>query len=109
MNWQEFLLPMNEKFIESLKPKYPEGFHHGVFFENEFNLNEIGDTYFNLANFSKGVVWVNGHNLGRYWNKGPQFHLYCPASWLKRGKNKIVVFDLFQTSPASVNGVRTLE
>jgi beta-galactosidase len=109
MDWQTFLLPMDEKFISSLKPKYPEGFHHGVFFKNEFNLNNTGDTYFDMSNFSKGVVWVNGHNLGRYWNKGPQFHLYCPAPWLRKGKNEIIVFDLFQTNAASVRGVKTLE
>jgi beta-galactosidase len=109
MDWQTFLLPMDEKFISSLKPKYPEGFHNGVFFKNEFNLNITGDTYFDMSNFSKGVVWINGHNLGRYWNKGPQYHLYCPAPWLRKGKNEIIVFDLFQTNSASVRGVKTLE
>ena len=109
MDWQTYLLPMNEKFIQSLKPKYPEGFHHGVFFKAVFTLNEQGDTYFDMSHFSKGVVWVNGHNLGRYWNLGPQQRLYCPATWLKKGNNEMIVFDLFQTEPASVAGQKTLE
>ena len=109
MDWQTFLLPLNEKFVTALKPKYPEGFHHGVFFSSQFELNEKGDTYFDMTNFSKGVVWVNGHNLGRYWNKGPQQRLYCPATWLNKGKNSIIVFDLFKADPASVSGAKTLE
>lgn len=48
-----------------------------------FDLNKIGDTYLNMKNFTKGYVWVNGRNLGRYWNKGPQFKLFCPGVWLK--------------------------
>jgi beta-galactosidase len=35
-----------------------------------------------LNGFQKGYVWVNGHNLGRYWNIGPQDRLYCPGVWL---------------------------
>ncbi|MBS1668825.1 MAG: beta-galactosidase [Bacteroidetes bacterium] len=109
MDWQTYLLPMNEKFVQSLKPKYPEGFHHGVFFKAAFTLAEKGDTYFDMSHFSKGVVWVNGHNLGRYWNLGPQQRLYCPATWLKKGNNEMIVFDLFQADPASVAGQKTLE
>jgi beta-galactosidase GanA len=55
------------------------------------------------------VVWVNGHNLGRYWDIGPQKRLYCPASWLKAGANDVVVFDLHQTAAASLRGAPALE
>lgn len=48
-----------------------------------FDLDEIGDTYLNMKNFTKGYVWVNGRNLGRYWNRGPQQKLFCPGIWLK--------------------------
>jgi beta-galactosidase len=72
-------------------------------------LDEIGDTYIDMSNYQKGVVWVNGHNLGRYWNVGPQYHLYCPANFLKKGNNEIIVFDLHQQQSASIKGVKTLE
>jgi beta-galactosidase GanA len=62
-----------------------------------------------MIKWEKGVVWVNGHNLGRYWNIGPQQRLYCPASWLQQGNNEIVVFDLHRTSPAVVSGKKTLD
>jgi beta-galactosidase len=72
-------------------------------------LNEVGDTYFDASNFRKGVVWINGHNLGRYWYIGPQQRLYCPASWLKKGSNEIIVFDLLQKDAATISGKRTLQ
>jgi beta-galactosidase len=55
------------------------------------------------------LVWVNGHNLGRYWNIGPQHRLYCPAGWLKRGANEIVVLDLHQLQAAPVAGFVEME
>jgi beta-galactosidase len=109
MDWQIFPLPMSEKFIASLKATYPEGNHDGIFFKGSFQLDEIGDTYIDMSNYQKGVVWVNGHNLGRYWNVGPQYHLYCPANFLKKGNNEIIVFDLHQQQSASIKGVKTLE
>ena len=45
--------------------------------------------------FSKGVIWVNNHNLGRYWTSvGPQKHLYVPGVWLKEGENEVIVFEV---------------
>jgi len=32
-----------------------------------------------MSNWTKRLVRVNGHNLGRYWEIGPQHRLYCPA------------------------------
>ena len=36
---------------------------------------------------------INGFNIGRYWEVGPQKTLYVPASLLKNGENEIVVFE----------------
>jgi hypothetical protein len=52
---------------------------------------------------------VFSHNLGRYWNVGPQHSLYCPASWLKKGENEMVVFDLLQEAAPDVSGGRELK
>ncbi len=43
---------------------------------------------------TKGLVWVNGFNLGRYWNKGPTETLYIPSPVLKKGKNEVIVLEL---------------
>lgn len=109
MDWQIFSLPINEKFVAALKPKYPEGFHDGVFFSGTFELMETGDTYFDMHDYTKGVVYVNGHNLGRYWNKGPQQRLYCPGTWLKKGKNQLTVFDMHLQQGAAIKSFRTIE
>ena len=62
-----------------------------------------------MSGYKKGIVWVNGHNLGRYWYVGPQQRLYCPASWLKKGKNTMVVLDLRQQEGVMVKGKKKLE
>jgi beta-galactosidase len=94
---------MNKEFILNLQPS--ENIEKpGVFFKGVFVLKNLGDTYFDLSNYSKGVVWINGHNLGRYWNIGPQYRLYCPASWLKKGTNEIIVFDSHLTGAKPIAG-----
>ncbi|MBS1746511.1 MAG: beta-galactosidase [Bacteroidetes bacterium] len=109
MNWEIFPLSLDDKFIASLKQTKLDGPKEGTFFKGTFTLSKTGDTYIDMSNYDKGVVYVNGHNLGRYWNVGPQFRLYCPASWLKKGANEIVVFDLFKNDAATVSGVKTLK
>ena len=63
------------------------------FYRGSFLLLTTGDTYLDMRGFGKGFVFVNGHNLGKYWEIGPQQTLYIPASWLINGVNEIVVFD----------------
>jgi beta-galactosidase len=54
------------------------------------------DTYLDMRQWGKGVAWVNGHNLGRYWAIGPQQTLYVPAEWLKKGSNTVTVLELLK-------------
>ena len=68
----------------------------------------MADTFFDMHGYGRGAVWVNGHNLGRFWNIGPQFRLYCPASWLKKGSNTITVFDMEGTTSTPVEGFATM-
>jgi len=109
MNWKVFTLPFDENYLNHLKTSGREITRPGNFFKGEFTLSSTGDTYLDMSKWEKGLVWVNGHNLGRYWKVGPQYRLYCPAPWLKTGKNEIIVFDLHQLNPAPVKGVKSLE
>ncbi|MDN5286767.1 MAG: beta-galactosidase [Mucilaginibacter sp.] len=109
MDWQIYPLPMTEDFIKTLKPVQAENEGKGTFFKGTFDLQKTGDTYIDLSKYSKGIIYVNGHNLGRYWNTGPQQRLYCPASWLKKGQNEIIVFDFHQDKAETVSGKTTLE
>uniref|UniRef100_A0A3B4ZFX7 Beta-galactosidase n=1 Tax=Stegastes partitus TaxID=144197 RepID=A0A3B4ZFX7_9TELE len=51
------------------------------------------DTFIRLPGWGKGVAFVNGQNLGRYWFIGPQHFLYLPGPWLRSGENQIIVFE----------------
>jgi beta-galactosidase len=109
MNWQVFNLPCDESYLNRLTYSDKAPLLPGNFFKGEFELSATGDTYLDVTQWEKGVVWVNGHNLGRYWNIGPQKQLYCPAPWLKKGKNEIVIFDLHQLTAKPVAGVKRME
>lgn len=103
MNWRVYPLPLSEEFIRKL-PAGAAGDRPGIFFRGTFDLSETADTFLDLSGYQKGLIWVNGHNLGRYWTIGPQKRLYCPAGWLRHGANDIVVLDLHQFEPATVAG-----
>ena len=64
------------------------------YYRASFTLKKVGDTFINMEAFGKGMVYVNGHALGRFWNIGPQQTLYVPGCWLKKGKNEVVVLDI---------------
>jgi len=108
MNWEQFPLPLDEPFVSRLKTGSGDSDRPGMFFRGEFQVGRTADTFLDLGGYQKGVVWVNGRNLGRYWDIGPQKRLYCPAPWLKKGKNEIIIFDLHQTRAAPVRGEKTM-
>lgn len=64
------------------------------FYRGEFTVNGVADTFLSLDGWIKGVVFVNGFNLGRYWNVGPQRTLYVPGPLLREGSNEINIFEL---------------
>lgn len=97
MNWDVFLLPLTDNWIGTLAAKPRTTDRAGIFFKGTFTLDAPADTYIDMAGYRKGVVWMNGHNLGRYWDIGPQTKLYCPASWLVKGTNSVIVLDLHKT------------
>ena len=77
--------------------------YHGA-----FALERVGDTFLDMRGWNKGIVFVNGINLGRYWKVGPQQTLYVPGAWLHRGTNDIVVFEMNGHSTGAVlTGIRT--
>ncbi|MDX9946796.1 MAG: beta-galactosidase [Bacteroidales bacterium] len=109
MNWKVYNLPMDNKFIYDLRSSNRTPGKRGIFFKGNFFLSAPGDTFLDLSNFQKGIIWINGHNLGRYWNIGPQKRFYCPASFLRKGNNEMIVLDLLQTEPQIVVGFKTAE
>lgn len=64
------------------------------YYRGFFNLKKTGDTFINMETWGKGLVYINGHAIGRFWSIGPQQTLYVPGCWLKKGRNEIVVLDV---------------
>lgn len=112
-NWKVSLLPDELEFYTGAKfeplayfqagadGRLPRGVYRGT-----FTLSKPGDTFLNFENFGKGLVYVNGHALGRIWDMGPQQTLYTPGPWLKKGENEVVVFDILGPKKAVSEGLK---
>lgn len=103
-NWKMYGLPFAsvDKFKYSKKkvgPKLP------VIRQATVIIDKPVDTYFDMSDWGKGSVWINGHNLGRYWNVGPQQTIYVPAEWMKAGANDIVVLELLKTDQRTLRSL----
>ena len=57
-----------------------------------------GDARLELPGLTRGFVWINGFNLGRYWSAGPQRSLYVPGPVLREGANEVWVLELAETA-----------
>ncbi|MGI8950415.1 MAG: beta-galactosidase [Chitinophagaceae bacterium] len=96
-NWKMYKLPLDKQpDLSSYANKYIK--NHPVFYEGSFALSKTGDTFLDMRSWGKGIVFINGYNLGRYWNAGPQQTLYMPGCWLKKGVNNIVIFEQQNTA-----------
>ncbi|MFI6488040.1 beta-galactosidase family protein [Streptomyces sp. NPDC050564] len=67
-----------------------------------------GDAFLELPGWTRGFVWINGFNLGRYWSVGPQRSLYVPGPVLREGVNEVWVLELQEAPPSQETSV-TLE
>ena len=77
----------------SVIDSYPEWCVPGCY-RTTFHVDKPSDTFLDFSTWGKGLVYVNGHALGRIWMVGPQQTLYMPGCWLKEGENEILVFDV---------------
>src|SRR5581483_7532477 len=91
--WKIYCLPLDNQMLASLRfgPATPGT---PAFWRSTFTVEKAGDVFVDLTNCGKGVVWVNGHCLGRYWNIGPTQTAYLPGPWVKAGANEIVILGL---------------
>lgn len=105
-DWEIYALPMDN--LESLS--FNEGHEKDAgptFYKGTVQVDEIGDTFVELPNWVKGFVVVNGFNIGRYWERGPQETLYLPGPLLKKGDNEIIVFELHGTEKPEIQLIDT--
>lgn len=90
-NWTVYPLAMDN--LERLEFSDDNFFEKSAFYKGYIQIGEPCDTFLKLDNFTKGFVTVNGFNIGRYWEIGPQKTLYVPRSILKNGQNEFIVFE----------------
>ena len=75
-----------------------------TFNEYVFDIQDTPkETFIDLSAFGKGIVIVNGFNLGRFYNSGPTLSLYIPGPLLKKGNNQIVIFETEGIVSDSIN------
>lgn len=89
--WKQYRLPLDH--MECLD--YTKGYTKGMpaFYRFVLEVDEPGDTFLELDGWGKGCVFINGFNLGRFWEIGPQRRLYLPAPLFRTGHNEVVVFE----------------
>ena len=93
--WGAYKLPLDPAHLDSLKWQSIADTGKGPkFWRATFPVEKPADTFLDLRSWGKGVVWINGHCLARYWNIGPTQTAYVPGPWLKQGENEIIIFDL---------------
>lgn len=87
------LAPVIERW-DAATPRTARPLAGPVFARGRFELDEAADLFLDTSDWGKGVAWVNGFNLGRYWSRGPQHTLFVPAPILRAGTNDVVIFEL---------------
>ena len=89
--WQHYPLPLDN--LEQLD--FTKGYQEGLpaFYLFEFETDKACDTYLDFSGWGKGCAFINGFSLGRFWELGPQKRLYIPGPLLRKGKNRIILFE----------------
>jgi beta-galactosidase len=101
--WENYALPMTDLSALRFSTSNVRG---PAFLRGQFELSSLGDTFLDMRGWGKGYVWVNGHNLGRYWKIGPQQCLFLPATWLNKGINPVLVLDLEPADHRTLQGIK---
>lgn len=89
-SWDVYPLPMTDLSGLSFGGDEAEA---PAFYEGTFTVEEPADTFLRTDSFKKGFVVLNGFNLGRYWEVGPQKTLYVPGPLLRKGENTLLLFE----------------
>ena len=94
-SWEVFALELDAAQLAGLRyAPCAEGDNAPAFWRGSFALAAAGDTFLDVRSWGKGVAWVNGHCLGRFWNIGPTQTMYVPGPFTRAGRNEVVMLDL---------------
>ncbi|GAT32967.1 beta-galactosidase [Terrimicrobium sacchariphilum] len=103
-NWQVFNMDLGEKMLAGLQWKKGKAMGP-AFWRGTFQVGKTDDTFLDVSSWGKGVVWINGHCLGRFWAIGPTQTMYVPGPWLKKGENEVIVLDLIGPERPVLSGL----
>lgn len=106
-NWLNYPIPMGDNTLTVDFSKASAKSTGPMFYKGFFEATDQSDTYLDVRSLNKGLVWINGICLGRYWNIGPTQTMFLPGSWLKKGRNEIMVYDIFGLNNATLQGLTT--
>ncbi|KAM4626324.1 beta-galactosidase-like isoform 2-T2 [Discoglossus pictus] len=102
-DWTIYPLNMDGVVVQGLpqlmrtkRSSYSDSTMGPALYSGTFSITVVGDTFLKLPKWTKGQVWINGFNLGRYWPaRGPQITLYVPGILLSNSTvNTITVLEL---------------
>jgi beta-galactosidase len=111
--WQVLPLDLDDitPIAESLRARSADGaervagpaFARATFDAPAPNGAPLADLFLDTIEWGKGVAWINGFCLGRYWSRGPQRTLYVPAPVLKPTGNELIILELHATGSTQVH------
>ena len=90
-HWLQYPLPLTDLSRLDFSGAWQAGLPG--FYRFTLDVDEAEDTFLDFAGWGKGCAFVNGFNIGRFWDVGPQKRLYIPAPLLKAGENEIILFE----------------
>lgn len=105
-NWTVYSFPVDYSFVQDKRYKNGTAQTMPAYYRTTFRLDKVGDTFLDMSTWGKGMIWVNGLAIGRFWEIGPQQTLFMPGCWLKEGENEVIVLDLKGPEKASIRGLK---
>jgi beta-galactosidase len=109
--WRVMPLPLGQlaPVVSALRARPASEPSSGVagpaFARATFDLPTTADLFLGTAGLGKGIAWLNGFCLGRYWSRGPQRTLYAPAPVTRREGNELIILELGATAGGAMEFV----
>lgn len=75
------------------------------FWRIQIDITKPADTFLDVSSWGKGVAWLNGRCLGRFWNIGPTQTMFAPGAWQKEGANELIILDLLGPTDPHLSGL----
>jgi beta-galactosidase len=94
--WEQVGLPLQEPLNGTFEEiKDGRTFGNFTLYRGKFKIGSACDTWLDMRGYGRGMVWLNGRNLGRYWKIGPSRSIFLPGCWMKTDQeNELVILEM---------------